>query len=282
MDTNLKIYVDMKKALLLSFIALLSVCTGLAQRKKLEALQLEKDMVQKALDSVQASLILCKRNEKTNEIRLEALKNQVEDLKGSNATLLSNVESFAKISNQKESNLEMSLQNSQLKDNQINAINDAIKSNDSLVLALVTSLNGSLQNVQANKIAASPEDGAVFIAFSNDFLFTEDGKNISEEAKSQIEQLTATLKHIEIADFTVDSFEEKTADTLVDSWGLSLKKATMLTAFLRKNHGMKIGNISSYYKEDPSGGIPNAVTRLVITPKFDDFYDKIKKILKEG
>jgi hypothetical protein len=272
----------MKKIVLVVVISLFTILNSSGQRKKIEALTAQKEALKQTLDSVQANFVICARNLKTSEVRVAALSNQVNDLQQSNATLLNNLESFAKLSNQKESNLEQSLINSKSKDEQLNALNKAIQQNDSLVLALVTTLNGAMQNTQASKVGVSSANGAVYLSFNNAFLFTEDGKGISEAAKLEINKLLPIIRDITVTNLKVESLEEKTADVKIDSYGNSLQKAVLFTSVLVKEFGLTISNVNSYYKADSKGGIPDAVTRLVIIPKFDAFYLKVKKILKEG
>jgi len=231
------------------------------------------------LDSVTNELYAVKRKVSTAEVKADSFKAQVEDLKNTNATLLSNIESFTALSNQKSSNLEQSLESMKEKDMQLEAINKSLYARDSVVLVLVTKLNKALQNVQGSNAAVSSGNGNVVVTFNNDFLFDE--KGIKPTADSTVESIAVVLQNeVNSVDISIES-QLAISDSLTrgKNWMASIRKASYLGNRLENKNKLAVFGLKSFTSESMNIDAP-MVTKMTLLPKLTKFYEDIKSILK--
>lgn len=265
----------MKKTITL---CLLLTCSTLLFAQSKKELIKEKETLKMQLDSLTNELYTVKRKVSTAEVKADSFKAQVEDLKNTNATLLSNIESFTALSNQKSANLEQSLESMKAKDMQLEAINKSIYTRDSIVLVMVTKLNKSLQNVQGSSAAVTSGNGNVVITFNNDFLF--DDKGIKPTADSTVEQIAVVLQNEKNTDILIES-QVEVSDSLTKgkNWMASIRKASYLGNRLVNKNELSIMGLRGFTSESMNIDAP-MVTRLVLLPQLVRFYDDTKSILK--
>lgn len=269
--------IRMKKTFTLSIILLLITTISFGQNKK--ELIRQKEELKSQLDSVTNELYAVKRKVSTAEVKADSFKAQVEDLKNTNATLLSNIESFTALSNQKSANLSQSLESMKTKDMQLEAINKSLYSRDSVVLILVTKLNKALQNVQGSNAAVTSGNGNVVVTFNNDFLFDE--KGIKPTADSTVESIAAVLQNeISNVDILIES-QLELSDSLTrgKNWMASIRKASYLGNRLENKNKLAVSGLKSFESESMNIDAP-MVTKVVLQPALRRFYDEVKSFIK--
>ncbi len=267
----------MKRTFTLSIVLLLASAVSFAQNKK--ELIKQNSALKMQLDSVTNELYAVKRKVSTAEVKADAFKTQVEDLKSTNATLLSNIESFTALSNQKSANLSQSLESMKTKDMQLEAINKSLYARDSVVLVLVTKLNKALQNVQGSNAAVASGNGNVVVTFNNDFLFDE--KGIKPTADPTVESIAQVLlEERESVDISIES-QLAISDSLTrgKNWMASIRKASYLGNRLENKNKLAIWGLKSFESESMNIDAP-MVTKLTLLPKLVKFYEDIKAVLK--
>lgn len=269
----------MKKNILFACVLLISTITIQAQKKK-DLLE-EIDKLRQEIRTTKAELSDSRKKEKATLTQVESMEAQMKDLKETNASLLNNMSSFTQLSNQKAKNLETSLKSLQEKDKQIKTINDAISRSDSTKLTTLTIFKNALGG--AGKIAV--KNGAVLITLPNTTLFGENDKNsiIEEKAKGVLGKIANALNTKPDLRIIVEGnsnaleFKDK---SLVDNWDLSAKQAAAVVRTLQNDFKVDPKRMEVLGKSEYGSQSIETSTRIIIDPKFDEFYGLVKENMK--
>ena len=119
--------------ILLSLCVVLSVSCSLYGQRKSELIA-EIDNLRMQLDSLKSEVVEARKNEKVSLVRAESFEAQVTELQDANATLMKNLNTFAKISSKNSDNVNKAMASLRDKENQLKAIKNAIASNDSTAM----------------------------------------------------------------------------------------------------------------------------------------------------
>ncbi len=271
----------MKKIILLASILFISTTSIHAQKKK-DLLE-EIDKLRQELKTTKGELNDSRKKEKATLSQVESIQMQVKDLKETNASLLTNMSSFTQLSNQKAKNLETSLNSLQEKDKQINTINDAISKSDSIKLATLT----IFKNVVGGQGKIGVKNGAVIITVANTLLFGDDDKSVTVEdkAKGFLEKLAnalnskSDLKIIVEGNSNALNFKDK---SIVDNWDLSSRQAAAVVRVLQNEYKVDPKRMDVLGKSEYGSESIETSTRIIIDPKFDEFYGLVKENMKNG
>ena len=251
-----------------------------AQKKK--DLIAEIDQLRKELKITQGELADSRKKEKVSEAQVRSMEVQVKDLKETNTTLLTNMSSFTELSNKKATNLKTSQEIIKQKDQQLNVINDAFTKNDSINLAVFSAFKNA---IGGDNIKIS--NGIIHIILANNILFGENDKNylVDDKAKPTLEKIASTLNANPTLGITVEGnsnalkFDGK---KLIDNWDLSSRQAASVIRVLQNDYKVDPKRMKSMGKSEYGSESIETYTRIVIDPKFDNFYNLIKDTMKNG
>ncbi|EAR01484.1 hypothetical protein [Maribacter sp. HTCC2170] len=254
------------KRILLSILFLTITSTVLHAQRKSDLLA-EIDALKMELDSTKAVVTEAKKNEKIGMARAESFEKQVQELQDANSTLLKNLNSFASISNTNSENLNKALAKIAEKENQLKTINDALASNDSTALVVLTNAKQTLG--ENTKIGVS--NGSVIVAAKLESLFgNTTGTDVTTEGSAWLEKIAGILNANPKVSLTIK--------------GLSMTGELVLAA----NQASAIGDIlQGQFSIDPSridslgkdGDFKEGIT-LVLHPNYSQFYDMAKESIK--
>ena len=107
------------------------------------------------------------RNEKLANQRSDEYQSQVTELQDANATLMKNLNSFAALSSQNSENINKTLATLERKEKQLKGITDAVASNDSTAVVILT----NAKQVLGENAKVGVTDGSVIISEKLDFFF---------------------------------------------------------------------------------------------------------------
>ncbi|GGX31496.1 OmpA family protein [Aquimarina muelleri] len=271
----------MRKIILLVFALFISTASIHAQKKK-DLLE-EIDKLRLELKTVKGELNDSRKKEKATLSQVESIQMQVKDLKETNASLLTNMSSFTELSTQKAKNLETSLTSLQEKDKQINTINDAISKSDSIKLATLT----VFKNVVGSEGKIAVKNGAVIITVANTLLFGNNDKSVTVEdkAKGFLEKLAnvlnskSDLKIIVEGNSNALNFKDK---SIKDNWDLSTRQASAVVRILQNDYKVDPKRMDVLGKSEYGSESIETSTRIIIDPKFDEFYGLVKENMKNS
>jgi chemotaxis protein MotB len=275
-------------ALTLSAILLLSSCVSKKQYAALEAKQAE---TQDMLNNTTYKLNICDEDKAVALARVQALEEQIIDLRANNASLIQNTKELTVLTSKGADNLEKSLESMREKDLKINRLQDAINKKDSVTFALVTSLKRSV-GIDDPDIEISVEKGVVFISIADKLLFNSGSYTVSSKAKDILAKVAKVVNDKPDFECLVEGHTDDqsySSGVLIDNWDLSVKRSTSVIRVLQ-SLGVNPSRLiaagrSSYVPLDSNdtaeGRSRNRRTRIVVMPKIDQFYDMIEKEMKK-
>ncbi|SEM30124.1 chemotaxis protein MotB [Aquimarina amphilecti] len=268
----------MRKIILLASVLMLTNSFVHAQKKK--DLIAEIDKLRSELKGTQGELTEAKKNERVSQSKVKTMEAQVADLKDTNASLLANMNSFTELSNKKATNLQTSQEIIKSKDKQLNVINDAITANDSTNLAVFSQFKNAIGGDNI-KIGGS----TIFIILPNTTLFGENDKNyiVDEKAKSTLEKIAATLNANPNLTITVEGNSNALkldGKKLIDNWDLSSRQAASVVRVLQTDYKVDPKRMEALGKSEYGTEGIETVTKIIINPKFDKFYNLVKDNMK--
>lgn len=303
-STNL---ITMKKLSILLMGATL-IFGSCVSGKKYKTLQSEfdemKNSVYKCEDEkklVEGELSKCQNEAAGNSAKLEAqtseissLKDQINNLHNTNASLLTNLGDLATLSTKEAENLERSLEAIKEKDLQIKTMNDALNKKDSVTLALVTSLKGVLGNINDKDIQVEVEKGVVFISIADKMLFESGSSTLSKSAQSILSKVADVVNDKPEMEFLVEGHTDDVPISkagIKDNWELSVLRACAVVRVLQEDFEVDPARMTaagrSFYapvadNSTPENRSKNRRTRIVVLPKMDQFYEMIEQGMEEA
>ena len=275
----------MRKALYLILIAGLSL-TSCGTKKKIAELEKQNKECQDLLNSTTVKLNLCLTEK-------ESLSQQNEYLKKNNSELLNNVGNMTTLSKQGAQNIEKALESIKEKDLKISRMQDALTKKDSVTLALVTSLKGSV-GISDPDININVEKGVVFISIADKLLFKSGSYVVSDKAKDVLAKVAKVINDKPTFECMVEGHTDNVPFTgnsvLIDNWDLSVKRSTAIVRVLTQDLGVKPSQLIAAGRGEfiplvenktAENRATNRRTRIVVLPKIDEFYEMIEKEMKK-
>jgi len=272
----------MRKITTLLLFIFISCSYANAQKKK--DLLFEIRQLKSEIDSTKNALNTSQRNEKISVAKVQSIQEQIDDLKKTNASLLSSLSSFTEASKKKSDNISKTLESLREKENQLKVINDALTAGDSTKLAVFSTFKNAIGD--AAKISIT--NGVITAAISNTFLFGENDKNyiIDEKAKGLLEKLASTLNENPEVKITVEGNSnalEFKDENLLDNWDLSARQAASIVRTLQNDYMVDPKRMDALGKSQYGGTDDFSIetsTRIIINPRFDAFYALIREHMK--
>ena len=278
----------MKKIFLL-IISISVLIPSCVSQKKYAALEATNQQSKDLLNSATVKLNTCIDEKASAEADLKSLKEQVTFLTNNNQDLINTMGNLTTLSQKGAENLEKSLESMKEKDLTINTMRDAVTRRDSVTLALVTSLKGTLIDINDKDIEVNVEKGVVFISISDKLLFNSGSFVVSERAKDVLGKVAKVVLDKPEIEFLVEGHTDDQSiqnDVLLDNWDLSVKRATSVVRVLQNDFGVQPERMTaagrSYYipvadNDTAENRAKNRRTRIVVLPKLDQFYDLIEQ-----
>ena len=159
----------MKKLFALGIISCL-IITSCGPNKELLAAQKELKDTKDLLNTATVKLNSCLSDKAVAEASLEAMKEQLKDLRKTNDALFSSTKEMTVLTTKGAENLEKTLESLKERDLKISRLQDAVSKKDSVTLAIVSSLKKSV-GIDDPDIEINVEKGVVFISIADKLLF---------------------------------------------------------------------------------------------------------------
>ncbi len=251
----------------LLFVLLLgSSITALQAQKKSELIS-EIATLKMQLDSVSSEVTDARKKEKVAQTESVSYKSQVTELQDANRTLMKSLTSFTEVSTKNSSNFNMAMESLNDKEQQLKAINDAIASNDSIALVVLTNAKQTLG--ENAKIGVS--NGMVIISSGLSALFGSDtGSTISVEAEPWVQKIGQILTANPNMAITIEGL------SMTGDLDIPAQQAKAISNALQRLE-IPADRITASGKD---GNLKEGIV-LKIHPKFDEFYMMVKEQLKQ-
>ena len=280
----------MKKIFVLGLISLITV-TSCGPNKELLASQKELKTTQDLLNTATVKLNSCLSDKAVADASLDALKEQLVDLRKTNDALFSSTKEMTVLTTKGAENLEKTLESLQERDLKISRLQDAVNKKDSVTLAIVSSLKKSV-GIDDPDIEINVEKGVVFISISDKLLFKSGSYIVTEKAKVVLEKVAKVINDKPDFEAMIEGHTDSRSyanGVLIDNWDLSVKRSTSVIRELQKmgvNPSQLIAAGRSSYiplvdNENAMNRAKNRRTRVVVMPKIDQFYNMIEEEMKQ-
>lgn len=279
----------MKKlyALLLTTSIMLVSC---GPNKELIAAQVKLKNTQDLLNTATVKLNSCLSDKAVSDASLNALRDQLSDLRKTNDALITNTKEITLLTAKGADNLEKTLESLQERDLKINRLQDAITRKDSVTLAIVSSLKKSV-GIDDPDIEINVEKGVVFISIADKLLFKSGSFIVTEKAKTVLEKVAKVISDKPDFEAMIEGHTDSQSYSngiLVDNWDLSVKRSTSIIRELQTmgvNPAQLIAAGRSSYvpltdNDTALNRSKNRRTRVVVMPKIDQFYEMIESEMK--
>jgi chemotaxis protein MotB len=245
---------------------------------------------QDLLNTSTVKLNSCLSDKAVADASLDALKDQVIDLRKTNDALISSTKEITLLTSKGADNLEKTLESLQERDLKINRLQDAITKKDSVTLAIVSSLKKSV-GIDDPDIEINVEKGVVFISIADKLLFKSGSFIVTEKAKSVLEKVAKVISDKPNFEAMIEGHTDSQSYSngiLVDNWDLSVKRSTSIIRELQTmgvNPAQLIAAGRSSYvpltdNDTAENRAKNRRTRVVVLPKIDQFYEMIESEMK--
>ena len=262
--------------------------TSCVSKKKYTTLEDQNKKSEAELSQAKMELAGCLDAKKKMEQDLAYFKNVNGKLMNSNAELV--------MLNKKEAeNLEHSLETIKEKDLQIQKMSQARAKKDSVTLALVTSLKGSLDDMNDEDIQINVEKGVVMISISDKMLFQSGSYKLNSRAKEVLAKVAKVVNDKPGMDVMVEGHTDDKGvldnNVFSDNWDLSVYRATSVVRSLQEDHGVAPERLipagRSFYVPVASNGTEegrslNRRTRIIILPKLDEFFGMVEEGMEQA
>lgn len=254
----------MKRTLHILFVTFLFSVVINAQKKS--ELLYEIADLKTQLDSVNSESVIMRKKTKVAITEAEYFKAQVFELQDANKTLLKSLTSFTEVSTKNSDNFNKAMDRLSAKERQVKAINDAIASNDSTALVILTNAKQTLG--ENAKIGVS--NGTVIISRSLASLFGTDTANtISVEAEPWVQKIGQILTAHPSVVVTIEGL------SMTGDLTLPAQQASAISSALQRLD-IATERITAFGKD---GNLKEGIV-LKIHPKFDAFYLMAKENMK--
>jgi len=280
----------MKKLCALGLLSL-AILTSCGPSKELLAAQEELKDTKDLLNSTTVKLNSCLSDKAVAEASLEALKEQLKDLRKTNDALFTSTKEMTVLTTKGAENLEKTLESLKERDLKISRLQDAVSKKDSITLAIVSSLKKSV-GIDDPDIEIDVEKGVVFISISDQLLFKSGSYIVTEKAKAVLAKVAKVINDKPNFEAMIEGHTDSKSYSnglLVDNWDLSVKRSTSVIRELQSmgvNPAQLIAAGRSSYiplaeNDTAENRAKNRRTRVVVMPKIDQFYDMIEKEMKQ-
>ena len=276
--------------MLLSVAGML-ILTSCVSKKDFVALETKQKETQDLLNSATVKLNSCLSDKAASMARVDAMKEQLADLRKSNQDLIDTKGNLTTLTQKGADNLEKSLESLKEKDLKISRLQDALTKKDSVTLAIVTSLKKAV-GINDPDIEVNVEKGVVFISIADKLLFKSGSYNVTTKAKDVLAKVAKVIQSKPDFEAMIEGHTDSqtfSKGVLIDNWDLSVKRSTSIIRVLQElgvNPSQLIAAGRSSYvplaenNDTAENRATNRRTRVVVLPKIDQFYEMIEEEMK--
>lgn len=251
----------------LSLLLLILMGSAIQAQNKKELIE-QVNTLNSELSSIKAELLESKKNEKISQAKADSFESQLQGLQENNTTLLENLNNFTAQSNDKLDNLGSVMESLRKKEAELKFINDALTSNDSISLLVLTNLKQTLGENANIKV----EKGAVVVLMDHSSLFGTNAGNTKLEGGSTelLGKIAGVMKSN--PDMAV-TLEFHTDDT--NSWENVYAQAYSVATALGNTPEIKAERIKVSRKSDMANNL-----HIRLHPDFNSFYINVRENMK--
>jgi chemotaxis protein MotB len=213
---------------------------------------------------------------------------EAEFLQNNTQQMLGRLQDLSVMSDKQAESVRQSLDKLAERDIYIKDLQSAMARKDSLNLALVMNLKGSLGNVPDDDLDIQVEKGVIYISISDKLLFQSGSYNLTTRAMDVLGKVATVLNNQPNLEFLVEGHTDNVpikTSFIKDNWDLSVLRAASVVRALQERFKidpkrMTAGGRSEYQpitgNDSASGRAVNRRTRIVVLPQLDQFFQLLE------
>lgn len=230
--------------------AILLAATSCVSTGKFKAMQKQATQYDSLYTQSMRTLQVCQDDNKKLSKQKSALQDQANDMKTqltatqeNNASLRKQLQAISAISTAQAESLKKSLDNMGAKDSYMMALHTAVGRRDSANMALVLELKAAIGGYSDQGLAIKLENGTVHLDLKDSLLFGGDTTSytVTDAAKQVLSRLAHVLNDQPSVEFMIEGHTDSLSDaqdSLMDSWDLSVKRATAIARLMQKQYNV--------------------------------------------
>ncbi|MDO6820384.1 hypothetical protein [Zobellia sp. 1_MG-2023] len=251
---------------LLILALLIFTCLSVQAQRKSDLLE-EIAQLKMQLDSVNDQVFDARKNEKVAVAKAESFETQVTELQNANNTLMKNLNSFAEVSNKNSNMVTTAMASLEAKENQLKAIKDAIATNDSTTIVVLTNVKQTMG--ENAKIAVS--GGAVVVSSDLSSLYGSDtGTTLTPEGEAWVEKIANILIANPSTSVTIEGL------SMTGDLETPAKQSMTIAAALQNKFAIASERMTALGRD---GNLKEGV-QVNIHPDFNKFYLMVREQMK--
>lgn len=291
--------------LTLLLVGMISLGTSCASKKKLNeanaALEATKNLLSdceqrtKTLDGqvkdLTSQLDMANKNLKNANdnlmaanLKLKSAEDQLMVLKGSQSSLLEQLNSASVINKAGAESIKKSLDAISQQSSYIAELTKKMQYKDSVNLAVAMNLKKSLKDFNDKDVSIEVKKGVVYISLSDNMLFKTASATINGNAERVLGKIASILNDQKDLDILVEGHTDNVpmkGDCITDNWDLSSKRALAVVKTLQNKYKvdpsrMTAGGRGEYSPKTNNNSAANRAsnrrTEIIVLPKLDQFF----------
>jgi chemotaxis protein MotB len=268
----------------LYLLALLSLLSSCVSRKKYRALEAQAGQFSANVKKCNDELANVRDVNADLLAKNKALATENDYLKNNSNQVLNALEDMSVLSARQAESIKQSLENISEKDSYIKNLQTAISRKDSLNMALVMNLKGSLDDINDKDVNIKVDKGVVYVDISDKLLFNSGRYAVTPEARKVLGKVAKVLNAHPDIEFMVEGHTDTIpihTGTIEDNWDLSVKRATSVVRILQNEYKIQPARMTASghgqfapiaSNADADGRSINRRTRIIILPQLDQFF----------
>lgn len=258
-----KIHNFMKRTLLPLVALLFLTSLGLHAQRKSDLVDRISEL-ETTLRATNDSLAVAKREANTNRSKAELLTKENQEVRDANATLLENLNRFSQLTKQSSENLNRTIETLNAKERQTKAVNEAITSNDSTAVALLSRAKAKL----GDGINTNVDNGSIVFTGGLAKLFgKETATKLSPAGVEWVSKIAAFYKENPAGVLVVEALN------ITGEFDVSFSQASAIAVALWKDNQVPAEKILVKAKD---GNFSEGIS-LKIAPDYQQFYGLVKE-----
>ena len=277
-----------------SAIAMIMALTGCISKKEFQALQNENNALKTEnaslkQDNVKTLLQLTdsKANAKNLQEMLDAERKRNAELKDAYANLQSSLDKSLLQNSQGNINISKLVDEINASNRFIKQLVEAKDKSDSLNMVLTNNLTRSLTNAEKQEVDVQVLKGVVYISLADNMLYKSGSYEINARASETLSKIAKIIKDYKEYEVLIEGNTDDVPiarTNIRNNWDLSCLRASSVVQALQNEYGVDPQRLTAGGRGEYNPVASNATelgkqrnrrTQVIITPKLDQFMDRI-------
>ena len=270
----------MKKSVFMISLVAVTLFTGCASKKDLQACQQENK-------TLQANYLDTKEKLAASTARATSLEQQLKQQEKAYKALQRSLDKSLTNASQNNTSIDKLVDQINESNKYIRHLVEVKSKSDSLNMVLTNNLTRSLSKEELKEVDVQVLKGVVYISLADNMLYKSGSYEINDRAAETLSKIAKIIKDYKDYDVLIEGNTDNvpiSRENIRNNWDLSCLRASSVVQALQTQYGvdpkrLTAGGRGEYNPLQPNttevGKQRNRRTQIIITPKLDEFMDLI-------